>query len=154
MCYIICSFLSPLYVFYIYRILVCSGNGALPGTIQTFLTSTFTCPAANLPTSTKSKYMLDMTFKSPTSPANFYVLCTVHYLQSINKEKQVRVLKILFSIRNTSNRYQLMGLSKSQNNRGGSFTLGFIDSRGTPTVKSQSFLESVIRSLVICWAEM
>ena len=103
---------SLLYMFfYIYRILVCSGNGALPGTIQTFLTSTFTCPAANLPTSTQSKYMLDMTFKSPTSPANFYVLCTVHYLQSINKEKQVRVLKILFSIRYTSNINQLMGLS-------------------------------------------
>ena len=47
----------------------------------------------------QAKYLLDMTFTGPTSPANFYVPGTLHYalLQSINKENRGGIFKGLLA---------------------------------------------------------
>ena len=41
--------------------------------------------------------MLDMTFAGPMSSANFYVLCTAPYLQSISKENKGGIFKDLLA---------------------------------------------------------
>ena len=69
-------------------------------------------------------------------------LCTLRYpyLQSINKENKVRVLKFYYSIDLLASDINLQAYPNHRITRGGSFKLGFIDSRGAPTFKSQSFL--------------
>ena len=75
-------------------------------------------------------------------------LCTLHCaLFAIHRQrKQSESFKVLSSIDLIATDINLQVYPNHRTTGGGSFTLGFNDSRGTPTVKSQSFLE-------ICYKE-